>query len=248
MHTPRALTVLSLSLSPPVFDQLDLVTYEEVVKLPAFKRKTLVLLGESRSAQQRDTVTSGRPRWPKSHEHFPTFWFFWFWFFQLKSSDQLFACNVFFLHAFIQNGGLAGVKSQINFIPKWRFSSLFWAVVAVIFMLTIKQQLGNYSLSLEARNGRRLGHSCLYPLMMPQSCRWRHLEEFSIPEWEQNLCLKRQSFINLCGLLEGFMAPDKVAPIPCIMCVANVLFWLASCAEPAPVPPCLQSSRHSQTQ
>uniref|UniRef100_A0A3P8TEY8 Guanylate kinase-like domain-containing protein n=1 Tax=Amphiprion percula TaxID=161767 RepID=A0A3P8TEY8_AMPPE len=27
-----------------VFDQLDLVTYEEVVKLPAFKRKTLVLL------------------------------------------------------------------------------------------------------------------------------------------------------------------------------------------------------------
>ena len=30
-----------------VFDQLDLVTYEEVVRLPAFKRKTLVLLGES---------------------------------------------------------------------------------------------------------------------------------------------------------------------------------------------------------
>uniref|UniRef100_A0A8C7WCZ0 Peripheral plasma membrane protein CASK n=1 Tax=Oncorhynchus mykiss TaxID=8022 RepID=A0A8C7WCZ0_ONCMY len=30
-----------------VFDQLDLVTYEEVVKLPAFKRKTLVLLGTS---------------------------------------------------------------------------------------------------------------------------------------------------------------------------------------------------------
>ncbi|XP_058258962.1 calcium/calmodulin-dependent serine protein kinase b isoform X3 [Hemibagrus wyckioides] len=28
-----------------VFDQLDLVTYEEVVKVPAFKRKTLVLLG-----------------------------------------------------------------------------------------------------------------------------------------------------------------------------------------------------------
>ncbi|XP_062303538.1 peripheral plasma membrane protein CASK [Osmerus eperlanus] len=35
---------LLLSFSP-VFDQLDLVTYEEVVKLPAFKRKTLVLLG-----------------------------------------------------------------------------------------------------------------------------------------------------------------------------------------------------------
>lgn len=28
-----------------VFDALDLVTYEEVVKLPAYKRKTLVLLG-----------------------------------------------------------------------------------------------------------------------------------------------------------------------------------------------------------
>uniref|UniRef100_F6R9A6 SH3 domain-containing protein n=2 Tax=Ciona intestinalis TaxID=7719 RepID=F6R9A6_CIOIN len=28
-----------------VFDQLDLVTYEEVVKLPSFKRRTLVLLG-----------------------------------------------------------------------------------------------------------------------------------------------------------------------------------------------------------
>ena len=29
-----------------VFDQLDLVTYEEVVRLPGFMRKTLVLLGE----------------------------------------------------------------------------------------------------------------------------------------------------------------------------------------------------------
>jgi len=29
-----------------VFDQLDLVTYEEVVKLDYFKRKTLVLLGK----------------------------------------------------------------------------------------------------------------------------------------------------------------------------------------------------------
>ena len=29
-----------------VFDQLDLVTYEEVVKLPSYKRKTLVLLGK----------------------------------------------------------------------------------------------------------------------------------------------------------------------------------------------------------
>ncbi len=30
-----------------VFDQLDLVTYEEVVRLPAFMRKTLVLLGNT---------------------------------------------------------------------------------------------------------------------------------------------------------------------------------------------------------
>lgn len=28
-----------------IFDQLDLVTYEEVIQLPAFIRKTLVLLG-----------------------------------------------------------------------------------------------------------------------------------------------------------------------------------------------------------
>ena len=35
-----------------IFDQLDLVTYEEVVRLPAFKRKTLVLLGMSSSSSQ----------------------------------------------------------------------------------------------------------------------------------------------------------------------------------------------------
>lgn len=33
-----------------VFDQLDVVTYEEVVKLPAFRRKTLVLLGNALSS------------------------------------------------------------------------------------------------------------------------------------------------------------------------------------------------------
>lgn len=36
------LACFSLSL---VFDQLDVVSYEEVVRLPAFKRKTLVLIG-----------------------------------------------------------------------------------------------------------------------------------------------------------------------------------------------------------
>lgn len=29
----------------PIFDQLDLHTYEEVVRLPSFRRRTLVLLG-----------------------------------------------------------------------------------------------------------------------------------------------------------------------------------------------------------
>ena len=29
-----------------IFDELDLNTYEEVVRLPAFMRKTLVLLGQ----------------------------------------------------------------------------------------------------------------------------------------------------------------------------------------------------------
>ena len=31
-----------------VFDQLDLVTYEEVIRLPEFRRKTLVLLGKKK--------------------------------------------------------------------------------------------------------------------------------------------------------------------------------------------------------
>uniref|UniRef100_A0A671QAX2 Peripheral plasma membrane protein CASK n=1 Tax=Sinocyclocheilus anshuiensis TaxID=1608454 RepID=A0A671QAX2_9TELE len=44
------------SLFPPVFDQLDLVTYEEVVKLQAFKRKTLVLLGNLLHAMALYTV------------------------------------------------------------------------------------------------------------------------------------------------------------------------------------------------
>ena len=38
--------IFFLNLCILVFDQLDLVTYEEVVKLTAFKRKTLVLLGK----------------------------------------------------------------------------------------------------------------------------------------------------------------------------------------------------------
>uniref|UniRef100_A0A8C0IAC0 Membrane palmitoylated protein 1 n=1 Tax=Bubo bubo TaxID=30461 RepID=A0A8C0IAC0_BUBBB len=43
----KALTTCSHFSSTPVFDQLDVVSYEEVVRLPAFKRKTLVLIGAS---------------------------------------------------------------------------------------------------------------------------------------------------------------------------------------------------------
>ena len=39
-----------------VFDQLDLVTYEEVVKLPSYKRKTLVLLGKTMNDINKDGV------------------------------------------------------------------------------------------------------------------------------------------------------------------------------------------------
>ena len=35
-----------------VFDQLDLVTYEEVVRLPEYHRKTLVLLGKIRISKE----------------------------------------------------------------------------------------------------------------------------------------------------------------------------------------------------
>lgn len=35
-----------------VFDQLDVISYEEVVRLPAFKRKTLVLIGKHHSVLQ----------------------------------------------------------------------------------------------------------------------------------------------------------------------------------------------------
>lgn len=46
-----------------VFDQLDLVTYEEVVKLPSFKRKTLVLLGAHGVGRRhiKNTLISNHP-------------------------------------------------------------------------------------------------------------------------------------------------------------------------------------------
>lgn len=40
------LNVTKTKSSFAVFDQLDVISYEEVVRLPAFKRKTLVLIGE----------------------------------------------------------------------------------------------------------------------------------------------------------------------------------------------------------
>jgi len=49
--TPSSFPLVSFNTSNalchrPVFDQLDVISYEEVVRLPAFKRKTLVLIGE----------------------------------------------------------------------------------------------------------------------------------------------------------------------------------------------------------
>ncbi len=38
--------VLNKMSSVAVFDQLDVISYEEVVQLPAFNRKTLVLIGK----------------------------------------------------------------------------------------------------------------------------------------------------------------------------------------------------------
>lgn len=46
-----------------VFDQLDLVTYEEVIHLPAFMRKTLVLLGAHGVGRRhiKNTLISSQP-------------------------------------------------------------------------------------------------------------------------------------------------------------------------------------------
>lgn len=57
----------SLSL---VFDQLDVVSYEEVVRLPAFKRKTLVLIGTA-SLSSRPRCSAGDTACPSwwSHPH-----------------------------------------------------------------------------------------------------------------------------------------------------------------------------------
>ena len=46
-----------------VFDQLDLVTYEEVIRLPEFRRKTLVLLGKPQRSRSFGTAEQ---RWCRS--------------------------------------------------------------------------------------------------------------------------------------------------------------------------------------
>lgn len=46
--------------------------------------------------------------------------------------------------------------------------------------------------------------------------------------------MTRQSFMTLCSMVEGYMAPDEVTvrpPIPLTMRVAMVLYKLGSCAE-----------------
>lgn len=39
-----------------VFDQLDVISYEEVVQLPAFNRKTLVLIGKDMETSCTDVL------------------------------------------------------------------------------------------------------------------------------------------------------------------------------------------------
>lgn len=58
--------------------------------------------------------------------------------------------------------------------------------------------------------------------------------EFSDLERKPNFIMMRHSFMKLCELVEGFMAPDDItvrAPIPRMMRVAIVLYRLGSCAE-----------------
>jgi calcium/calmodulin-dependent serine protein kinase len=47
-----------------VFDQLDLVTYEEVIRLPEFRRKTLVLLGAHGVGRRhiKNTLITSQPK------------------------------------------------------------------------------------------------------------------------------------------------------------------------------------------
>ena len=47
-----------------VFDQLDLVTYEEVIRLPEFPRKTLVLLGAHGVGRRhiKNTLITSQPK------------------------------------------------------------------------------------------------------------------------------------------------------------------------------------------
>lgn len=52
----------------------------------------------------------------------------------------------------------------------------------------------------------------------------------NFPTWNRskNILMTRQSFMKMCGLVEGFMAPDEVtgrSPVPCVMHLAIVLTW-----------------------
>lgn len=62
-----------------VFDQLDLVTYEEVIHLPAFMRKTLVLLGAHGVGRRhiKNTLITSQPNsfaYPIPRKHFLKFY------------------------------------------------------------------------------------------------------------------------------------------------------------------------------
>lgn len=70
-----------------VFDQLDVVSYEEVVRLPAFKRKTLVLIGTGTFLSflvLRPSFLFGRT---------PVFWTGLFWMMTVDFRNRTFICT-----------------------------------------------------------------------------------------------------------------------------------------------------------
>lgn len=112
----------------------------------------------------------------------------------------------------------------------------------ILFLLLIRRQRARYVLCRAA---------CIYqaitmPLPEPRTRRlwmrvrskdwWDNvvLHHFTDEEWKENFRMTRQSFMTLCSMVEGYMAPDEVtvrAPIPLTMRVAIVLYKLGSCAE-----------------
>lgn len=117
---------------------------------------------------------------------------------------------------------------------------LFCTVVAVIYMLVIKQQLDSNPLLLEALIGRRQsreGRSCdgdvtLRCLPRPERSGKQRvvLLKYSDPDRKQNFWMTHGCLGKLCVPVGGFMAPGEASSL-CIMHAAVVLYRLCSCAE-----------------